>query len=76
MSGPTARLLEGDALLERVEAGLQALKAEHRAMVDDPLRPQFADSIDFDEATRSGNDNSPRWDYLLGPLTNVSSGRT
>ena len=53
-------------LVRLVKDGLQALKREHRKMIDDAIRSEFVDSLDLDEAVRKGNDQANRWDYLLG----------
>ncbi|MBL9104773.1 MAG: hypothetical protein JNL82_27765 [Myxococcales bacterium] len=59
-------LVAQSTLRPLVEDGLQALKREHRAMVDAAIRGEFADSLELDEAMLKGNEQANRWDYLLG----------
>jgi hypothetical protein len=64
---PVRRALrEGSALLSAVADGMGAVKKAHRDYFDPSVRPDFADSLDLDEAVRQGRDRENRWDYLLG----------
>lgn len=67
MSTPLrAALVVDSRLLPLIHDGVQALKREHRRMIADGIRDDFADSLELDEAVRVGNDQDNRWDYLLG----------
>lgn len=59
-------LLPASALQNNVFDGLGALARAHKQLIDDNLRPSFADSLDIDESLRQGNERDHRWDYLLG----------
>ncbi|MDI7269392.1 MAG: hypothetical protein QME96_15500 [Myxococcota bacterium] len=59
-------LVADSSLLPRVAAGLGAVKDADREHIDSELRPEFADSLDIDEAFRPGHEQEHRWDYLLG----------
>jgi hypothetical protein len=54
------------SLHARVQDGLSALAASHKAYVHEVIRSQFSDSMDLDEAMKKSHPDSPRWDYLLG----------
>lgn len=54
------------ALQEKVCDGLGALAKAHKQLIDDSLRPSFADSLEIDESLKQGNEQGNRWDYLLG----------
>ena len=61
-----AALLSTSSLHGQVVDALGAVKDGHRDYIDGPLRIDFADSIDVDDALHSGNEQENRWDYLLG----------
>jgi len=66
-------LLQNSDVLPAVKDGLQALRRhDRRSLIDESLLEGFADSLDLDEALRSGRDREHRWDYLLG---HAKSGR-
>lgn len=49
-----------------VKEGLGAMDRNHRKYIDQPLRPEFADSLAFDEAMLTEHPQANRWDYFLG----------
>jgi hypothetical protein len=59
-------LVASSKLHPSVKDGVQALKKADRALIEEAVRTAFVDSIDIDEAFRSGHDTENRWDYLLG----------
>ena len=61
-----AALLPTSSLHGQVVDALGAVKDGHRDYIDGPLRIDFADSIEVDDALHSGNEQENRWDYLLG----------
>lgn len=64
---PVRRALRPESrLISEVEDGLGAVQGGHRQYLDVAIRADFADSLEADEALRSGNDQENRWDYLLG----------
>jgi hypothetical protein len=61
-----AALKDTSTLIRRIESGLQVIQSGHAGLISAAIRADFTDSIDLDEALRVGNDQSPRWDYLMG----------
>lgn len=61
-------LREDSQLQSHVKNGLSALKVTHRDFIDESLRVDFADSLDLDDAMKSGHEQENRWDYLFGHL--------
>jgi hypothetical protein len=59
-------LSPSSSLQEVVRDGLGALDKSHKQLIDEKLRPSFADSLEIDESLRKGADQENRWDYLLG----------
>jgi hypothetical protein len=59
-------LRSGSALLAEVQNGIGAVKTAHRSYLDEPIRGDFADSLDLDESLRDAHPGENRWDYLLG----------
>lgn len=66
MNGPLSRALKGSYLAASVRGGIQALPGEKRRHLAEAIRPDFADSLDLDTASKSRHPTDPRWDYLLG----------
>ena len=66
-STPVRGVLDPKSVLQhRVLDGLGAVKDGHRSYIDGSVRTDFADSLDLDEAVRTGHETENRWDYLLG----------
>jgi hypothetical protein len=59
-------LVPTSALQPLVCDGLGALKKAHKSLIDDVLKPQFADSLDIDTPFSKSHATQNRWDYLLG----------
>jgi hypothetical protein len=59
-------LVEDSVLLPEVADGLGAVLKAHRGHFDEGIRSSFEDSLDLDAATKKGNEQAHRWDYLLG----------
>jgi hypothetical protein len=66
VSGPVSRALKGSYLAAEIRGGIQAVPNDKRKHIAEPVRPDFQDSLDLDEASRSRHPNDARWDYLLG----------
>lgn len=66
MSGPVSRALKGSYLAAAIQEGIQAVPNDKRKHIAEPVRPDFLDSLDLDEASRPRHPNDARWDYLLG----------
>jgi hypothetical protein len=66
MSGPVTRALKGSYLAPAIRAGLQAVPSDKRKHIAEPVRSDFLDSLDLDEASRTRHPTDARWDYLLG----------
>lgn len=66
-STPTRNaFLEKSPLQSRIADDLNAIKKKDRDCFEPTIRGEFADSIDIDEAFKTGRENENRWDYLLG----------
>lgn len=61
-----AILVAKSGLRGEVVEGLGAVSKKDHKLIEDDLRRDFADSIDFDAATKEGREQEHRWDYLLG----------
>jgi len=61
-----AALVPASSLHEHVKDGLGAVEDGHRKYIDEPVRAEFRDSLELDEAMREGRESENRWDYLLG----------
>ena len=59
-------LHERSSLHASIEDGMDAVSKSHRTYFDESIRSTFADSLELDEALRSGRDQENRWDYLMG----------
>ncbi len=46
--------------------GLMAMEGGHRALIDESVRSDFADSLNLDTSLREAHPDENRWDYLLG----------
>jgi hypothetical protein len=67
MPTPIRRSLLATSRLQPLVAdGIQGLKREHHALIEEEIRAAFGDSLDIDEAFRPGHEQENRWDYLLG----------
>jgi hypothetical protein len=59
-------LKQGSPLQASVCEGLGAVVGSHKQFIERSIRNSFLDSVEIDEALKAGNDQSNRWDYLLG----------
>lgn len=60
------RALRADSSLHTsICAGLDAVKTTHRDYFDEIIRRAFVDSLDLDEAMKTGHEQEHRWDYLM-----------
>jgi len=66
VSGPVSSALKGSYLAPAIREGIQAIPDDKRRHLSEAIRPDFLDSVDLDEATRSRHHGDTRWDYLLG----------
>lgn len=67
MTTPTRRALKSASRLQAlIRDGLEAIEKRDKKLIDTSLRGAFSDSLGLDEALREGNEQSHRWDYLLG----------
>ena len=66
MSGPVSHALKGSYLAAAIREGIQAVPNDKRKHIAEPIRRDFQDSLDLDEASRPRYPNDARWDYLLG----------
>jgi CHAD domain-containing protein len=66
VTGPVSRALKGSYLVAAIQEGIQAVPDDQRKHIAASVRPDFLDSLDLDEASRSRHPNDARWDYLLG----------
>ena len=66
MSGPLTRALKGSYLAASIQGGIQAVPNDKRKHISEAVRPDFLDSLDLDEASKSRHPTDARWDYLLG----------
>ncbi len=61
-----AALRSNSHLLPQVADGIAALRKEHRALLEEDLKPDLADSLDLDAGLHPAHPEENRWDYLLG----------
>jgi hypothetical protein len=61
-----AALRSNSQLLPQVADGIAALRKEHRALLEEGLKPDLADSLDLDAGLQAAHPQENRWDYLLG----------
>jgi hypothetical protein len=67
---PIRKAVKKESFLhQHIKNSIGAVKDSHRVYFDRSIRDLFEDSIDADEAMRQGNEQSNRWDYVLGHTT-------
>jgi hypothetical protein len=61
------RVARSKRLAAPLRVGKQALKGEHRKLLEeDRAAAQVTDSLDLDASEKAGHEDKPRWDYLVG----------
>lgn len=61
-----AALRPTSQLLPFVADGITALRKEHRALLEESVKADLADSLDLDAGLQAAHPQENRWDYLLG----------